>query len=99
MLASVAIFLAAETRGLLIGERADPALIARLRGEVEADPDVRGIIRVRTMHVGTRHVVITMRVRFRDKPAMDVARLIERLEARLGALDDRLADLTIQPVP
>ncbi len=99
LLGSAAIILAAETRGLLVGERADPELITRLRAMVEEEPGVKGIVGLRTMHVGPRHVVVTMRVRFALDSTAEVADLIERLERSLGSVDTRLADLTIQPVP
>jgi cation diffusion facilitator family transporter len=98
ILAGVAIFLAAEARGLLVGERADPMLIERLRKIAEADEEVDAVEDIRSMHMGPDHVVVTLRVRFADHESDRVARTIERLEKRLRSEDERLGDVTMQPV-
>ena len=98
ILAGVAVFLAAESRGLLVGERADPELIERLREIAEADEDVDSVEDIRSMHMGPDHVVVTLRVRFADRESGHMARTIERIEDRLRAEDERLGDVTMQPV-
>jgi cation diffusion facilitator family transporter len=98
ILAGVAVFLAAEARGLLVGERADPELIGRLREVTEADEEVDAVEDIRSMHMGPDHVVVTLRVRFIDPESDHVARTIERIEGRLRAEDERLSDVTMQPV-
>ena len=98
ILAFVAVFLAAEARGLLIGEGADPELIDRLRKVAESDDEVEGVADIRSMHLGPDHVVVTLKVRFEDREADRVAATIERLEAQLKAEDPRLGDVTMQPV-
>ncbi len=98
ILGLVAVFLAAEARGLLIGERAGDAVIEQLHRVAEADARVDQVVQVRTMHMGPSHVLVTMRVRFVDTDAAKVVKAIDELEARLREVDDRLDDVTIQPV-
>lgn len=98
ILAFVAIFLAAEARGLLVGERADPTLIARLREIAEADAEVESVEDIRTMHMGPEHVVVTLKIHFVDPESERTATAIERLEHQLRAHDQRLSDVTMQPV-
>ncbi len=98
ILAFVAVFLAAEARGLLIGEGADPELIDRLRKVAESDDEVETVADIRSMHLGPDHVVVTLKVRFEDRSADRVAATIERLEAQLKAEDPRLGDVTMQPI-
>jgi cation diffusion facilitator family transporter len=98
ILAAVAVYLAYECRGLLIGERADPRLIDRLRSLVLDDPAVEHIDRIRSMHIGPSHIVVTLRVRFAARDASEVADAARRVEARLRELDERLTDVTLQAI-
>ncbi|HLB43938.1 MAG TPA: cation diffusion facilitator family transporter [Candidatus Limnocylindrales bacterium] len=99
VLAVVAVVLAYESRGLLIGERAEPELVDEIRRLVEADPGVAGVEEVRTMHVGPRTVLVTLRAVFRGPAAADVDAAIGRVRVSLDALDPGLLDVTIEPVP
>mgnify|MGYP003788232797 CR=1 FL=1 len=72
-LALVAVLLARESKGLLIGERADPAIIATIRRIVAAHPAIISVNHVRTIHTAPDEVVsagwLAMRVgsrRFSD---------------------------------
>ena len=99
VLAVVAVVLAYESRGLLIGERAEPELVDEIRRLVEADPGVAGVEEVRTMHVGPRTVLVTLRAVFHGPAAADVDAAIGRVRVSLDALDPGLLDVTIEPVP
>jgi len=98
VLVLVALFLAAEARGLLVGERADPDLTDRLRLIAESDEEVDLVEDIRSMHLGPDHVVITLRLQFTSDEADRLAEVITRLEERLRAEDPRLGDITMQPV-
>ncbi len=98
VLAIVAVVLAYESRGLLIGERAEPELVERIRAIAEADPGVAGVLGVRTMHVGPRSVLVNIRATFRGPSLADVESAIARVRARLGDIDGGLLDVTIEPV-
>jgi len=98
VLVLVALFLASESRGLLVGERADPELTDRLRLVAEAEDEVDAVEDIRSMHLGPDHVVITLRVRFASAEGDRLAGVITRLEERLRAEDERLGDITMQPV-
>lgn len=96
VLVAVAIFLAAESRALMIGESASGPLVERARRVISDDPSVFGIESLRTMHLGPDHVVMTARVRFataRD----EVPTAVDRLKARLAEADPLLDDVTIEP--
>jgi cation diffusion facilitator family transporter len=98
ILAFVAIFLAIEARGLLIGERAEPEVIVRIGELAESDPRVEQVERIRTMHLGPSHVLVTMRAVFADLDGAEMARAIEEIEERIRSDDERIDDVTIQPV-
>ena len=64
ILGVVAVLLAWETKGLLVGEGADPATIRAVRALAEADPGVERISDPLTMHVGPPTVLLTMDIQF-----------------------------------
>jgi cation diffusion facilitator family transporter len=98
VLAIVAVVLAYESRGLLIGERAEPELVERIRHTAETDPGVASVAGVRTMHVGPRTVLVTLQVVCRGPSAADVVATVARLRGALAEIDQGLLDVTIEPV-
>ncbi|MBL8659295.1 MAG: cation diffusion facilitator family transporter [Rhodospirillales bacterium] len=84
ILGVVAIFLAYESKGLLIGEGADPVVQADIRALVAADRDVEEALPPLTMHFGPHEIMLALNVRFRpDLSANAVATAVDRLEARI----------------
>ena len=81
ILAVMAVFLAFESKGLLLGESASPALVRAVRQLVTADPAVRGAADPLTMHFGPDQVLLNLDVQFRDDlSAAEVATAVDRLE-------------------
>ena len=62
VLIGVAIFLAIEVKGLLVGEAADPAIEAAVRGVADGAPGVRSVLRVLTIQQGPGEVMVAMKV-------------------------------------
>jgi cation diffusion facilitator family transporter len=80
LLGLVAIFLAREAKGLLIGEAADPALIDALR-EAATREGVTGIGEIMTVHNAPTQIVVAMNVDFDNRlGAGDVERIIDAIE-------------------
>lgn len=67
LLGAISIFLALESKGLLIGEGVDSEKLRQIRRLVEADPDVEHVHRVLTMYFGPNEVLLTLEVKFRDE--------------------------------
>jgi cation diffusion facilitator family transporter len=83
VLAAVAIFLAQQSRGLLVGESADRDLLAAIRALAKADPGVAEVGRPMTMHLGPHDVLAVLCIEFDPAlTASGVAEAIERIEAR-----------------
>lgn len=98
ILAGVAALLAREAKGLLIGERADPALVQRIRTMVEAEAQITAVNHVRTIHTAPDSVFVAISADFDDRLAMGEAEtLIEGLEARLRAMLPQLTSIYIRP--
>jgi len=84
VLALVAVFLAYECKGLLVGEGADPEVVAGIRETAAADPAVAAVLDALTMHFGPQEVLLTLDVRFRaGLSAEEAAAAVERLETAI----------------
>jgi divalent metal cation (Fe/Co/Zn/Cd) transporter len=97
MLAGVALLLAYETKGLLIGEAADPAVEAELRRILAAE---RGILRINellTMHLGPRDVLLNLSLDFKGGLTSDeVEHSISALERRIKAARPEITRVFIE---
>ncbi len=82
VLAAVAVFLAIETRGLLVGESADPRTVLRIRQLAESDPAVERVRRTLTMHLAPRQILLNLDLEFKPRISSDeVAAAVDRVEA------------------
>jgi cation diffusion facilitator family transporter len=98
ILAAVAMVLARESKGLLIGERADPALIARVREALAAQPAIIAVNHVRTIHTGPQSVFAAISADFDDAMTMGEGEmLIEAIEAALRKEMPELSSIYIRP--
>lgn len=84
ILAVVAGFLAFESKGLLIGEGVDPAVLASIRSIAGTDPAVEEVRKSLTMHFSPSDVLLTLDIRFKkDLTAEEIATGVERLEKEI----------------
>ena len=98
ILASVAMLLAREAKGLLIGEPADPAIVARIDALVRACPAVSSVNHVRTLHTAPDRIFVAVSADFVDETLMgEGERLIEEIEAVLRREMPSLSDIYIRP--
>ena len=98
ILAGVAIFLAVETRALLVGETVGPELLERVRRVCSEEEAVASLIRTRGIHLGPDEVLLALDVRFRpDLDGEGVARAVDRLEDALRKAEPRLARILVEP--
>jgi len=98
ILAGVAMLLAREAKGLLIGERANPDMIAAIRTLLEAEPCITHVNHVRTIHTAPDRVFVAVSADFADTlPMGEAETLIERLEHRLKAQEPKLSSIYIRP--
>ncbi len=84
LLMVVALLLARESRGLLVGEAADPATLADVNAVASADPAVERVGRALTVQFGPETVVLNIELQFRrDLRTEDLAAAIRRIEDAL----------------
>ena len=98
ILTVVAVFLAAESRGLLVGERADDLAVKGIRQVIAGDAGVTEVVGLRTMHLGPNEILVNATVRFAPTTAGDVAATIARVKKSLVETDKRLTYITIEPI-
>ncbi len=81
ILVAVAVILARETRGLLVGEAAEPALIADVEEIARSDQAIQEVVRILSMHMGPSEVILNLDLRFRrDLGAQGVHEAVDRIE-------------------
>ncbi len=97
-LAVVAWVLARESMGLLIGERADPALADAVRRTLDDCPQVTAVQEVLTIHTAPDRVFVSTSVDFEDRVAVgEIERVIAEVEGRLRRDWPMIAGLYIKP--
>ena len=82
ILAGTAIWLAVETKGLLIGERANVAVVEGIREIVNSSPAVNHVNEVLTMHMGPEFILANISVDFKDQAsATDIEQAVANIDA------------------
>ena len=85
ILVVAALWLAYESRSLLVGEAADPEMVAEIRRIVLDDPAVTGLGVVLTMHLGPDDVLLNIEVKFTPGlPAEEIHAAVHRIEERIN---------------
>jgi cation diffusion facilitator family transporter len=98
VLALVALFLAREAKGLIIGEAADPQLIERLRSAIETRPEITSVNHVRTIHTAPESIFVAISADFVDTlPLGEAERLIEEMECDLKTISSAVSSVYIRP--
>ena len=99
ILGLIAILLAVEAKGLLIGESADPALIADLRRIAERGVSVDGVGDVITIHHAPDRIMACIDINFADAvSAADVERSVAAIEAAIAHALPTICRVFIRPV-
>ncbi|AKH42632.1 cation diffusion facilitator family transporter [Altererythrobacter atlanticus] len=98
ILAMVAVLLAREAKGLLIGESADPRVTEQVRAIVAAEDWITHVNHVRTIHSAPDKVFVAISADIADHIAMgEGERLIEEVERNLKAQMPELSSIYIRP--
>jgi cation diffusion facilitator family transporter len=98
MLTFVAVFLAYESKGLLIGEAARRDVVQSVRRAAQNDPDAELVRRPLTMHLGPEDVLLNLTVKFRDDlSAAEVAEAVARMERTIQERHPEIQRIFIEP--
>ena len=84
LLVAIAVILAVETKSLLIGEGANPEVLAQIEKAVLAGDGIERIIHMKTLHLGPEELLVAAKIAVpRLELADDLARHINETEARI----------------
>ncbi|USU08451.1 cation diffusion facilitator family transporter [Sphingomonadaceae bacterium OTU29MARTA1] len=98
ILGLVAVLLAREAKGLLIGERANPQVVETVRNIIARHPAVTAVNHVRTIHTAPDAIFVAVSADFVDSVTMgDGERLIEEMEDQLRIAVPMLSSIYIRP--
>jgi len=98
ILGLTALLLAVESKALLIGESADPELIAGIRAAASRQRGIVGVGHVLTVHSAPDQITVVMSADFEDSiRAGDVERIIAEVEAEVEAYWPEVKRLYIRP--
>lgn len=98
ILAVVALLLARESKGLLIGESADPALIECVHTLLDRRPEIHAVNHVRTIHTAPDAVFVAISADFDDDLPMGRGEaIIEEIECDLKRAIPQLTSIYIRP--
>jgi len=98
ILGATAIFLARESKGLLLGEPASPEVQKKVLAIVQQDPAVQKANGVLTVHMGPQEIVAGLSIEFEDHlTAPEIEACVERLEAQLKKEMPEITRLFVKP--
>ncbi|MBZ9920035.1 MULTISPECIES: cation diffusion facilitator family transporter [unclassified Mesorhizobium] len=98
ILGATAAFLARESKGLLIGEPASPAVQKEVLAIAQQDPAVQRANGVLTVHLGPEEIVAGLSIEFEDHlSAPEIEACVERLEAQLRKEMPEITRLFVKP--
>jgi cation diffusion facilitator family transporter len=99
VLASTAVMLIVEAKGLLIGEAADPALVRELRRCIESRPQIVAVRELLTVHQAPEMVVAIIGVDFEDSiSARAVEETVASIEREIAAAFPVVTRVYIRPM-
>src|SRR5207245_865148 len=98
LLGLIAIVLARETKGLLIGEPAGSKLVSSICAMARAQPGIERSNGLFTVHLGPRQVVAALSVDFTDTlSAREVEKIIATLEERVRKAHPEVVSVLVKP--
>ena len=97
VLVLTALILAMESKSLLIGESADPEVVAAIRKVLDTDARILSVNEVATLHMGPDYIVVTISVDFIDAlPAEKIEADVTRLTRMIKQTDPRIQRVFIE---
>src|SRR6201988_647384 len=91
VLAVVAFVLARSSRGLLLGEAANPKVLAGIKQAIESHPTVERVVELLTMHLAPKHILINAHVKLRPELRTDdIVKSIEEIEERIKSAEPKV---------
>ncbi len=97
ILGGTAVWLAVESKGLLIGESADPEVVEGIRRILAASPNIEHVNEVLTMHMGPEFILVNISVDFRDNLEVgEMERTIHALDRKIRSAFPRVKRVFVE---
>jgi cation diffusion facilitator family transporter len=98
LLVVVAVVLGVETKSLLIGEAASVEAQTRISAALEASAGIRGIIHMRTLHLGPEELLVAAKIDVSgNDTAAEIAKAIDEAEASIRAAEPTARVIYLEP--
>ena len=100
ILGAVAVFLAHESKGLLLGESADKEIVQEVKAIVEKDQGVEKVQRLLTMHLGPEEILLNMDLLFaKQVQVSELPDVIKRVEGKIRSSYPEITKIFIELGP
>ncbi len=97
ILASVAIFLIIESKGLLVGESADKETLRSIKEIADRNPEIAQVYEVLTMHFGPKQILLNMNINFKEEtPAARIPLIIDELENEIRKANPEIKRIFVE---
>jgi cation diffusion facilitator family transporter len=91
VLAVVAFVLARTSRGLLLGEAANPKVVTAIKQAIESHPNVERVVELLTMHLAPKKILINAHVKLRPELRTDdIVNSIQEIEGRIKSAEPKV---------
>lgn len=100
LLVAVAVTLARETKSMIIGEAATPAVQDAIEDVLDDDPSIEAFTQVRTLHLGPEDLLVAARVTMHSSGDVDgAAKALAETERRIRERVSIASAVYLQPTP
>lgn len=100
ILGGTAIWLAIETKGLLIGEGANRSVIASIRQIAESFDEVENVNELLTMHMGPEFILVNISIRFRrGQMTREIEAVVQEIDAAIKAEHEIVKRVFVEAEP
>jgi cation diffusion facilitator family transporter len=97
VLAIVAFALARTSRGLLLGEAANPKVVQEITRAIESHPNVEKVVELLTMHLAPKEILINAHVKLRpDLLTGDIESTVEDIEKRIKEAEPKVERIFLE---
>jgi len=91
VLAIVAFVLARTSRGLLLGEAANPKVVTAIKQAIEGHHNVERVVELLTMHLAPKKILINAHVKLRPELVTDdIVNSIQEIEERIKSAEPKV---------
>jgi cation diffusion facilitator family transporter len=98
LLAFTALFIGNETRSLIIGESADPAMLRKIRLLLLREDSITRVIHIRSLHLGAEDILLAIKAEFSEHLSVEqICNLINGLEKEVRAQFPEVNKIFFEP--